>query len=93
MTLFKRAHAIFQVSLGPHHENTKTVESLIQQLITIAANRTTPREQPTRHDILQSGTRVMVQHVKPELNGKVGRVVKFDDEAPDRESDLTENSY
>ena len=81
MTLFKRAHTIFQASLGPHHENTKIAASYIQQVKTLATDRATPPVQPTRHDILQSGTRVMVQNVvaKPELNGKVGRVVKFDD--------------
>ncbi|MEM1215044.1 MAG: hypothetical protein AAGJ82_05135, partial [Bacteroidota bacterium] len=57
------------------------MESLIQQLLTLVAERTTPPVQPTRHDILQSGIRVIVQHVraKPELNGQVGRVGKFDD--------------
>ena len=81
MTLFKRAHTIFHASLGPHHKNTKIAASYIQQVKTLAADRATPSVQPTRYDILQSGTLVIVQHVraKPELNGQTGRVGKFDD--------------
>ena len=51
----------------------------MQQLITMAANRATPRVQLARHDILQPGTHVIVQHVLAKLNGKVGRVCTFDD--------------
>ena len=81
MTLFKRAHTIFHASLGPRHKNTKIAASWLQHVKSLAADTAMPPVQPTRHDILQSGTRVIVQHVRtqPELNGKVGRVVKFDD--------------
>lgn len=79
MALLKRAHAIFQASRGPDHKKTKTVASRLQQVKTLAAENASWPVPPTRHDILQPATRVIVQHVLPELNVHVGLVGSFDD--------------